>query len=501
MKHFMIRLVPVVAGLIISAAFELAAADAHGEFRPIFDGKSLDGWDGNPKFWSVEDGAITGRTTAENPTQGNTFLIWRQGNLDDFELRLKYRIVNGNSGIQYRSKDLGGWVVGGYQADFEAGTTYSGILYEEKGRGILAQRGQKTTINDEGKVVVNGSLGESKDIQALIKQEDWNDYLIIARGNRMTHVINGRVTADVTDDQPDKRAFSGILALQLHAGPPMTVQFKDLQLKRLPLGSRKKVVLVAGRPSHGRGSHEHNAGVQLLDRCLQANPDVLSTYYLNGWPKDPTAFDNADTVMLFMDGGGGHPAIQGNHLDELGAAMNRGAGLVNVHYAVEVPKDKGGPQFLDWVGGYFEAHWSVNPHWTAEFKQIPKHPITTGVEPFSVHDEWYYHMRFREDMAGLTPILTALPPPSTLERPDGAHSGNPHVRAKAGQPHHVAWAYQRPDGGRGFGFTGAHFHKNWGNPNFRKIVLNALLWTAQAEVPAGGVACEVTADDLEKNLD
>jgi hypothetical protein len=126
-----------------------AAADDAG-FVPIFNGTSLEGWEGKPEFWSVQDGAIVGQTTAEKPTKGNTFLIWRQGNLDDFELELKYRITGGNSGIQYRSKDLGDSVVGGYQGDFEAGTTYSGILYEEKGRGILAKRGERVAIATDG---------------------------------------------------------------------------------------------------------------------------------------------------------------------------------------------------------------------------------------------------------------------------------------------------------------------------------------------------------------
>lgn len=263
----------------------------------------------------------------------------------------------------------------------------------------------------------------------------------------------------------------------------------------------KKIVLVAGRPSHGPGAHEHNAGVQLLHKCLQNVSGVTSTFHLNGWPSDPKAFEGADTILLFMDGGVRHPVIQDDHLQQIGRVMKNGAGLVCIHYAVEVQKDDGGPEFLDWIGGYFETHWSVNPHWVAEFKKIPEHPITRGVKPFQINDEWYYHMRFRENMKGVTPILTAIPPESTLKRPDGPHSGNPHVRARKGMPEHVAWAYERPDGGRGFGMTGAHFHKNWGEENFRKIVLNALLWTAKAEVPQNGVECSVTEEDLQRNLD
>lgn len=212
------------------------APDAPAEpgFVALFNGADLTGWDGNPAFWSVRDGAITGQTTADNPTRGNTFLMWKGGTVADFDLRLKFRIVGGNSGIQYRSKDLGNWVASGYQADFEAGTTYSGILYEERGRGILAKRGERTivhTAGDKHAVEVAGSLGESNEIQKVIRQEEWNDYRIIANGNQFTHIINGRVTVEVTDEDIARRSASGLLALQLHAGPPMLVQFKDIRVR------------------------------------------------------------------------------------------------------------------------------------------------------------------------------------------------------------------------------------------------------------------------------
>ena len=221
---------------ILSVAFLMAApllADDDAGFVSLFDGRTLDGWSGKSEFWSVRDGAITGHTTKDNPTQGNTFLIWKRGDVSDFELRLKFRIVGGNSGIQYRSKDLGNHVVGGYQADFEAGDRYIGILYEERGRGILALRGEQVVIGDDGKKRVVGSTCDEQAMLASIKKEDWNDYTIIAKGNRLVQQINGHTTVDVTDNQSARRADSGILALQLHAGPPMTVQFKDIRLKRL----------------------------------------------------------------------------------------------------------------------------------------------------------------------------------------------------------------------------------------------------------------------------
>ena len=187
-------------------------------------------------FWSVQDGAITGVTTKENPVKTNTFLVW-EGEVGDFELKFKYKIIDGNSGVQYRSKivDPAYSVVAGYQGDFEAGKTYSGILYEEKGRGILAQRGQIVTVSEgeapnKPKIEVTGSVGRSDEIQDSIKPNDWNDYKIVARGNRLKHYINGRQTVDVTDETA-VGAKKGVLALQLHAGTPMTVQFKDLILK------------------------------------------------------------------------------------------------------------------------------------------------------------------------------------------------------------------------------------------------------------------------------
>ncbi len=180
----------------------------------------------------MKDGALTGQSTAENKVKENTFLIWQDGEVGDFELTLQYKIVGGNSGIQYRSKVVKAEysVVAGYQADFEAGKTYSGILYEEKGRGILATRGQKVVIKEGNKKEVTGEVGKSDEIQAAIKNEDWNEYKIVAKGGSLQHFINGKLTVDVTDETA-VGAKTGVLAFQLHAGPPMTVQFKNIVLK------------------------------------------------------------------------------------------------------------------------------------------------------------------------------------------------------------------------------------------------------------------------------
>jgi hypothetical protein len=226
------RMAAAVAVLLAGAAGAFAAEPPAG-FKSLFNGKDLTGWEGSPDFWSVKDGVITGQTTAEKPTKGNTFLIWKGGTLGDFELHIKWKLLAHNSGIQYRSKDYGNFVVGGYQADMDYGNSYTGILYEEKGRGILVKRGEKLLVQADGKKDVQGKTAEEKAILDALKKDDWNEYVITGKGSHVTQVLNGVTTVDLTDEQEDKRALTGILALQLHAGPPMVAQFKDVFLKEL----------------------------------------------------------------------------------------------------------------------------------------------------------------------------------------------------------------------------------------------------------------------------
>lgn len=265
----------------------------------------------------------------------------------------------------------------------------------------------------------------------------------------------------------------------------------------------KKIVFIAGTKSHGYGSHEHYAGCVLLAKAIQLSmPGYRCDVVPNGYPEDESVLDGADAVICYADGGSRHPLNA--HLEKIDQLAEQGVGIGFIHYAVEtVPGDEG-DHFVKWVGGYFEPFWSVNPHWLAKFKQLPKHEVTRGVKPFEINDEWYYHMRFRPEMKGVTPILTALPGPETLVRRDGAHSGNPHVRAavlERHEPQHLMWLSE--DGKRrGFGFTGGHFHWNWGDDNFRKVVLNAIVWVAHGTVPEGGVSDrQVTIDQLEQNQD
>jgi len=224
------------------ATLALGCFAAEEGFQSIFNGKDLAGWTGDSKLWSVKDGAITGQTTADNPARHNTFLIWTNGTVGDFELRCSFKLAPGddkgfaNSGVQYRSKVLNPaeWIVGGYQADMEAGPNYTGILYEEAlTRGIMAGRGEKVEFDAEGKKHVTGSVGKSEEIEASLKKGGWNEYVIIAKGNHLQHFINGKQTVDVTDNCESKRAMSGVVALQVHAGPPMMAQFKDIRIKNL----------------------------------------------------------------------------------------------------------------------------------------------------------------------------------------------------------------------------------------------------------------------------
>ena len=281
--------------------------------------------------------------------------------------------------------------------------------------------------------------------------------------------------------------------------------------------AERQIVLIAGKQSHGPGDHEFRAGCLLLKKCLDGVPGISSVVYSNGWPQERNAFQGADAVFIYADGGNGHPALQGDHPEILGDLLNKGVGFGCGHYGVEVPKDKGGRLFLKWLGGYYEHAFSVNPMWTPEFSSFPKHPIASGVKPFSVLDEWYFNMRFAHDEVEydasrggvakssgkrFTPILVAKPSDQVRKGPYVYPKGPyDHIVASGGREEVMMWAFERADGGRSFGFTGGHRHVNWGNDEFRKVMLNALLWIAKADVPADGVTSSVTPDDLKANLD
>ena len=267
---------------------------------------------------------------------------------------------------------------------------------------------------------------------------------------------------------------------------------------------KAKVVFISGKPSHGRLAHEHRAGNMILAKGLNESglpiEAIVVPHY--GYPEDESILNGADTIVIFCTGHGGH--VLNSKLKQFDALMKKGIGVVMIHWATEAEKGEPGNKFLDWMGGFCDLDWSVNPHWAPNFKTFPDHPISNGVKPFKVNDEWYYHMRFVDDMKGVTPILSDLPPPETLRRKDGVRSGNPAVRkaVESGEKQHVAWAYERPEGGRGFGFTGAHNHSSWQDDNFRKVMLNAILWTANVEVPKDGCPSpQPNQEQIQDNLD
>ncbi len=277
----------------------------------------------------------------------------------------------------------------------------------------------------------------------------------------------------------------------------------------------EKLVLVAGKPSHPPRLHEFNAGVQLLAKALASGARAFKVeVVLNGWPADESVFDGADAVVFYMDGGPKHEVVQdeGKRISKIEAWAKRGVGLGFMHYGVEVEVEQAGEPFQRWIGGHYEKAYSCNPIWEPSFEKLPEHPITRGVRPFQIKDEWYFNMRFADDFSAegpkehagtkFVPILVAKPGDGVRKGPYVYPKGPyDHIVAASGRPEAVMWAVERPDGGRGFGFTGGHFHDNWGNDDFRKTVLNALVWVAKGEVPASGIASTVTPADLDANLD
>ncbi len=296
----------------------------------------------------------------------------------------------------------------------------------------------------------------------------------------------------MTLSRRDVLAASAALAASGRLTPPLA-QGAD---------KKRKLVMIAGSPSHGPGDHEFNAGVRLFEKCLAGFDGLETVVFLSGYPKDDSALDTADAIVCYADGGGNHPLVREKHLERIGKLMAKGVSLMCMHYGVEVLKDLGGPEFKEWIGGYYENSYSCNPMWSPEFKEFPKHPVANGVKPFTIRDEWYFNMRFRDDMKSITPILSAKPSDAVRDGPYVYPKGPyKHIQDAKGQSEAMMWAIERKDGGRGVGFTGGHIHRNWLDPNFRKVVLNALVWISKLEVPADGVKSSVSEEEIKDNLD
>ncbi len=310
---------------------------------------------------------------------------------------------------------------------------------------------------------------------------------------------------------PARRGFSDagrVMRLSLFAFLVLT----SLASAVTPEG-KQKLVFIAGKPSHPPGMHEFRAGSLLIEKCLKEVPGLVVDRHDLGWVQDEATFADADAVVIYADGGKGHPAVQGTHLETLRGLIAKGVGFGVMHYGVEVVPELGGKEFTEWLGGHYENSFSCNPIWEPEFTKFPEHPITRGVKPFQIDDEWYFNMRFRpafgdgivaaqDGATKFVPILIATPPDATRDGPYVYPKGPyAHIQAEKGAAESMMWSVERADGGRGFGFTGGHFHKNWGNGEFRKTILNALLWVSKVEVPVSGVESVVTDEDLAQNLD
>lgn len=217
-------------------AFPVPEADPEAGFESIFDGETLDGWEGDSTYWRVENGALVGEVTPETILSQNSFIIWRGGTTQDFELKVEYRIsAEGNSGINYRSVEVPGqpWALRGYQADIDGAGRWTGQLYEERGRTFLALRGQLTEVTEGTTPTIRASLGDPEELWSFVKQEDWNEYHIIARGNVLIHILNGHMMSEVIDADAAGSSSEGLLGVQVHVGPPMKVEYRNFRLKRL----------------------------------------------------------------------------------------------------------------------------------------------------------------------------------------------------------------------------------------------------------------------------
>ena len=274
-----------------------------------------------------------------------------------------------------------------------------------------------------------------------------------------------------------------------------------------------KLVLIAGSPSHPPGMHEFRAGTLILERRLAQLPGLVVERHDNGWVADEATLDTADALVIYSDGARKHPLKDKDRLGLVGRLVAGGMGLGCMHYGVEVVPEDAGEEFRQWLGGHYEHEWSCNPIWTPTFEEFPDHPVANGVRPFAVEDEWYFNMRFRDgfdatgpreiDGARFTPILVAKPSDEVRDGPYVYPKGPyAHIQAAKGRDEAMLWTLERPDGGRGFGFTGGHFHRNWQNDEFRKVVVNAIAWLAGFRVPSLGIGTSTVSDaEIGRNLD
>ncbi len=272
----------------------------------------------------------------------------------------------------------------------------------------------------------------------------------------------------------------------------LTPEQQQAPLEALPQDAKlAKIVLMAGSPSNKPGQHEYFAGCALIMEWLKAVPGVAPVLVADGWPKNEAVLDGARAVLLFMDGGIKLPFLEEGRWKRMQALADSGTGLVVLHQGIDCPADRA-EAFKQWFGAAFQPDIGCRGHWDVQFVSVPSHPITRGMQPFELlKDGWLYNLHFASQ--GVTPVLACPMPENSRKTAD--------AKAHAGRDETVAWAYERPNGGRSFGFTGCDLHANWADANQRRLVLNGLLWSAKIEVPEGGVASAASPEALKKNWD
>ena len=260
----------------------------------------------------------------------------------------------------------------------------------------------------------------------------------------------------------------------------------------------KKILFLAGARSHASGEHEFNAGCTLLAKALneQSGLDVEASV-IQGWPEDETAFDDVAAIIIYSDA----TKVVGKDWEKADQLVKAGVGIMFMHYAVHPNIEMGEKYFRPWIGAAMETGYSVNPHWVADLRAMPKHPISNGVPDIvPAYDEFYYNMRFQKDRGKVQDLITAMPSKQRIKRI--INLWNEYGSESIGKDQTLMWGKEREDGGRGVGFTGGHYHRNWGSDGFRQLVLNAIVWVTGMEVPADGVKSNpLTEDDLNANLD
>ena len=289
-----------------------------------------------------------------------------------------------------------------------------------------------------------------------------------------------------------------ILALLLNLAAISHAELTQEQ-SRVPLGTppansdstAAKIILIAGTPSNKPGQHEYFAGCALLRHWLAQIPGIAPIMIADGWPQDENVFTNAKSVLLFMDGGNKLPFLTPERHARIQSLADTGTGLIVLHQGIDCPPDLA-PSFKQWFGAVFQSDIGCRGHWDVNFTAIPIHETTQGLTPFALpKDGWLYNLHFAD--TGVTPVLTCIMPDTSRK--------TIHAKANSGRQETVAWAYNRPNGGRSFGFTGCDLHSNFAEPNQRRLLLNALLWTAKQPIPETGANSTITPEELKQNWD